>query len=113
VDPDTRTFDADPANEAALGDFLHGRLHGVGGVRASKTCLYTLTPDRDFVLDRMPEAPEVLVALGAAHSFKFAAWFGLTLAQLALDGAAAADLSPFRIDRPALTDQDHQPTWLV
>ncbi|HEY5887831.1 MAG TPA: N-methyl-L-tryptophan oxidase [Acidimicrobiales bacterium] len=113
VDPDTRTFEPDPANEARLNRFLHDHLAGVGGIRSSKTCLYTLTPDRDFVLDRVPEAPEVLVALGAAHSFKFAAWFGLTLAQLALDGAVDADLSPFRIDRPALTDQDHQPAWLV
>ncbi len=113
VDPDTRTFEPDLANEARLDRFLHDQLAGVGDIRSSKTCLYTLTPDRDFVLDRVPEAPEVLVALGAAHSFKFAAWFGLALAQLALDGAIDADVSPFRIDRPALTDPDHQPAWLV
>ncbi len=113
VDPDTRTFAPDPAIEAALGDFLRAQLPGVGAVRSSKTCLYTLTPDRDFVLDRLPEAPEVLVALGAAHSFKFAAWFGLTLAELALDGAARADLSPFGLDRAALTDPGYQADWLV
>ena len=113
VDPDTRTFDPDPAGEAALGAFLRAQLPGVGAVRSSKTCLYTLTPDRDFVLDRLPKAPEVLVALGAAHSFKFAAWFGLTLAELAIDGVASADLSPFRIDRPALTDPAYEADWLV
>lgn len=113
VDPDTRTFDPDPAGEAALGAFLRAQLPGVGAVRSSKTCLYTLTPDRDFVLDRLPKAPEVLVALGAAHSFKFAAWFGLTLAELAIDGVASADLSPFRIDRPALTDPGYEADWLV
>ncbi len=113
VDPDTRTFDPDPGREDALGAFLRGQLAGVGAVRSSKTCLYTLTPDRDFVLDRLPAAPEVLVALGAAHSFKFAAWFGLTLADLALDGAASADLSPFRLDRAALTDPAYEADWLV
>ncbi len=114
VDPDTRTFEPDPAKEAALGSFLREHVGvGVGAVRSSKTCLYTLTPDRDFVLDRVPEAPEVLVAQGAAHSFKFAAWFGLTLAELALDGRAGADLSPFRIDRPALTDPAAEVSWLV
>lgn len=114
VDPDTRAFDPDPGNEARLGAFLRDQLGpGVGAVRSSKTCLYTLTPDRDFVLDRVPEAPEVLVALGAAHSFKFAAWFGLTLAELALDGEAGADVSPFRIDRPALTDPAAETGWLV
>ena len=113
VDPDTRTFDPDPAGEAALGAFLRAQLPGVGAVRSSKTCLYTLTPDRDFVLDRLPKAPEVLVALGAAHSFKFAAWFGLTLAELAIDGVASADQLPFRIDRPALTDPGYEADWLV
>ena len=29
----------------------------------TKTCLYTLTPDRDFVVDRVPEAPGVVVGL--------------------------------------------------
>lgn len=85
----------------------------MGAVRSSKTCLYTLAPDRDFVLDRLPEHPEVSVALGAAHSFKFAAWFGLTPAELALDGSASADLSPFRVDRPALTDPGYEADWLV
>ena len=114
VDPDTRTFDPDAGNEARLGAFLRDRLGpGVGAVRSSKTCLYTLTPDRDFVLDRLPEAPEVLVALGAAHSFKFAAWFGLNLAELALDGATTADVAPFRINRPALTDPAFPAAWLV
>jgi sarcosine oxidase len=113
VDPDTRTFDPDPANERRLADFLRSQVPAVGPVRSSKTCLYTLTPDRDFVLDRLPDRPEVLVALGAAHSFKFAAWFGLTLAELALDGRTTADVSPFRLDRPALTESDPEVSWLV
>jgi sarcosine oxidase len=72
-----------------------------------------LTPDRDFVLDRVPGTPEVLVALGAAHSFKFAAWFGLTLAELALDGCTTDDIGPFALDRPALTDPETPVNWLV
>jgi sarcosine oxidase len=113
VDPDTRTFDPDPGNERRLAEFLRSQVPAVGGIRSSKTCLYTLTPDRDFVLDRLPDRPEVLVALGAAHSFKFAAWFGLTLAELALDGRTTADVSPFRLDRPALTEADPEVSWLV
>lgn len=113
VDPDTRTFDPDPANERRLADFLGAQVGAVRGIRSSKTCLYTLTPDRDFVLDRVPGSPEVLVALGAAHSFKFAAWLGLTLAELALDGDATADIEPFRLDRPALTDPAAEVSWLV
>jgi sarcosine oxidase len=82
------------------------RLPGVIGQELkTKTCLYTLTPDRDFVLDRAPEHPGIVVALGAAHAYKFAALFGKELAKLALDpGRAAPDprLALFAADRPAL-----------
>ena len=40
------------------------------------TCLYTLTPDRDFVVDVLPDAPGVAVVLGAAHGYKFASVLG-------------------------------------
>jgi sarcosine oxidase len=46
----------------------------------------------------------VQVALGAAHGYKFASWFGRTLAERAVHGSAGDDLAPFRIDRPVLLD---------
>ena len=86
--------------------FLEARLPGaVGKPITTKTCLYTLTPGRDFVLDRLPGHPGVLVALGAAHAYKFAALFGELLADLALDPARPApgpELRLFALDRPAL-----------
>ena len=41
--------------------------------------------------------------------------FGRLLADLAVTGAAGTtvDLTPFRLDRPALTDADHPVSWLV
>lgn len=78
-----------------------------------KTCLYTMTPDRDFVLDRVPGHPNVLVALGAAHGFKFASWFGRTLAELAVAGATSQDLSGFEMDRTILTMADPPRSFLV
>jgi sarcosine oxidase len=68
------------------------------------TCLYTLTPDRDFVLDTVPGHPGLQVALGSAHGFKFASWFGRALAERAVLGATRSDIEAFRLDRPALTD---------
>ena len=61
----------------------------------------------------MPGAPQVLVALGAAHGFKFASWFGRTLAELAVDGATTAESHPFGLDRPALVDPEYAAHWLV
>jgi len=116
VDPDERTFDRDEAAFARLRDFLDTYLpDAVGPPILTRTCLYTLTPDRDFVVDRVPEAPGVLVALGAAHGFKYASVLGRILAELALDGTTPSqpDLERFRIDRPILLEREPPTSWMV
>ena len=113
VDPDERSFDPDATMEARLSGFLADLVGPELGQPRSTTCLYTLTADRDFVLDCLPEHQQVLVALGAAHGFKFAAWFGRTLADLVLDGSTADDLAPFAIDRPGLRASASREAWLV
>ena len=79
----------------------------------SLRCQYTLTPDRDFVISPVPGHERVVVGLGAAHGFKFAPTFGRLLADLAVDGGTGFDLTPYRLDRPALTDPDYAAHWLV
>jgi sarcosine oxidase len=109
VTPTTRTFQADEAIRARVRGFLEERLPGaVGPEIYTKTCLYTLTPERDFVVDRLPEAPGVVVGLGAAHGFKFASVMGRILVELALDARSPSDdeLAGFRIDRPMLLLSD-------
>jgi sarcosine oxidase len=100
VTPATRSFDAD---EDALGRVVNfvGELFPdiPGGTIHTKSCLYTMPPDRDFVLDTLPGFPEVLVVQGAAHGYKFAAVFGKILAELAVDGHSEHDLGRFRFDR--------------
>ena len=86
---------------------------GALDVRTVTTCLYTLTPDRDFVVDRLPGHENIVVGLGSAHGFKFAPWFGRVLADLATTGASSTDLSAFSLTRRALTDPDAPLTWLV
>jgi sarcosine oxidase len=113
VDPDTRTFDPDPGMEHRLHSFMEGLLGGGFGAPSTTTCLYTLTSDRDFVLDRVPEHPQVSFALGAAHGFKFASWFGQRLAGLATGGVPAVDLAPFALDRPGLSKPIDRSAWLV
>jgi sarcosine oxidase len=103
--PETRTFDRDEAAFERVEAFLARHLPGaLGPPIATKTCLYTLTPDRDFVVDLIPDAPGVAVALGAAHGFKYASVLGRILAELVLDGTtpSEADIGAFRIDRALL-----------
>jgi sarcosine oxidase len=115
VTGDQRSFEPDPGRERLLAEFMARTLPGSGPVQRSTTCLYTLTPDRELVIDTVPDQPAVAVGLGAAHGFKFAPTFGRLLADIAVTGAAGTpvDLSPFRMDRPALTDAGFPVSWLV
>jgi len=110
----TRRFEPDAAILRRTDDFAHRFFGGrLGAALHTATCLYTLTPDRDFVLDRVPGYPRVLVAQGAAHGFKFAAWFGRTLAALAAGAPAPDDLAQFAFDRPTLRQPTGATRWLV
>ena len=103
--PQTRTFERDEAAFARVETFMRRHLPGaIGPPILTRTCLYTLPPDRDFVVDRLPDAPGVAVVLGAAHAFKFASVLGRILAELLIDGRTPSEpeIASFRIDREAL-----------
>jgi sarcosine oxidase len=99
--------------QGRLAAHLDRMLPGSGAPVRAVRCQYTLTPDRDFVLAPVPGHESVVVGLGAAHGFKFAPTFGRLLADLAVDGGTTVDLTPFRLDRPALTDPGYSAHWLV
>jgi sarcosine oxidase len=66
----------------------------------SEVCMYTLTPDRHFVIDRHPRFPQVAVACGfSGHGFKFAPTVGEILADLALAGRTDHPIELFRAGR--------------
>ena len=114
VTPETRTFQPDPVRERILDEWLAAHIpRFLGPKLATKTCLYTLPPDRDFVLGPLPEHPAILVAVGAGHGYKFASLLGRILSQLALDGSTEHDISAFRVDRPALTDPNYVPAHRI
>ena len=51
----------------------------------STTCLYTMTPDEDFIVDRHPQYSQVVFATGfSGHGFKFAPLIAEALADLAV-----------------------------
>jgi sarcosine oxidase len=113
VSGDSRGFVPDSDRIERLTRFAHELMPSIGAPVRSKTCLYTLTPDRDFVIGAVPGHEAVLVGLGAAHGFKFTPTFGRLLAELAVTGKCSADVSGFRLDRPALTEAGYQASWLV
>jgi sarcosine oxidase len=66
----------------------------------AETCLYTMTPDEHFVIDKHPEFPQVAVAAGfSGHGFKFAGVIGELLADLVTGSKPPYDLEFFSIRR--------------
>jgi sarcosine oxidase len=71
-----------------------------GELRASATCLYTNTPDRDFIIDFHPDDARVLlVSPCSGHGFKFASAIGEAVAELLVLGRSTEDLTPFSLKR--------------
>ena len=71
----------------------------------------TIPPDQNFVLDTLPEHPQISVAIGAGHAFKFASLIGRVLSELALEGSSTYPIEPFEITRPAITDRTFEKTF--
>jgi sarcosine oxidase len=113
ADPYSRTSEPDPYMLERLSTFVTSLLPEAGRPVRSIRCQYTLTPDRDFVMAAVPGHESVVVGLGAAHGFKFAPTFGRILADLAVTGETTSDVSPFGMDRQALTDPAYAAHWLV
>lgn len=112
VTAETRTFEPNPRTHERLVRFLEARIpRFLGPVHSTKTCLYTMPPDRHFVIDAVPGVPNVTVVVDGGHAFKFATLIGRILSQLALDGRTGYPIAPFRADRPALTDPGFQPIF--
>lgn len=71
--------------------FLTTYLPGISTTsREHVVCYYTLSPDRNFIVDRHPEYEHVVFAAGlSGHGFKFTPVLGEILADLALNGSTA------------------------
>ncbi|MGL4463595.1 MAG: N-methyl-L-tryptophan oxidase, partial [Planctomycetia bacterium] len=97
-----RAIDAD--EEQRLRAFHAECLPQLGGRRTDHAvCLYTVTPDRHFVVDHHPLHPQVSFAAGlSGHGYKFATVLGEILADLALNGSTAHRIDFLSCRRPAL-----------
>ena len=83
---------------AAVRPLLDEYVPGLGDATDGQVCMYTVTPDRHFVIDTHPRHPQVSVACGfSGHGFKFASAVGEVLADLAEGGRAGYEL--FRATR--------------
>jgi sarcosine oxidase len=80
---------------------VEGRLAGAKPrVAQAAACLYTVTPDRGFIIDRHPQHDRVFVISACSgHGFKHSAGIGDVVAEHLTGGRSEVDLTPFSIAR--------------
>jgi sarcosine oxidase len=90
VDPETVDRSTRPGENRDCLELAARVLPGVTArVVKSAVCLYAMTPDTDFIVDRHPARPHVVFGAGfSGHGFKFAPAIGELLAELVADPAA-------------------------
>jgi sarcosine oxidase len=88
VDPSTVSSDIDQQRLRGLQDYVAEWVPGVDAARPKAVpCLYTLTDNSDFVIDRV--GPVTIAAGFSGHGFKFTPQIGHILADLVLNGSPA------------------------
>jgi sarcosine oxidase len=100
--PDAAPMEPTPEDARRMhGAHVRDRLAGLGDrCLSATTCLYTVTPDFGFLIDRHPEWDRVIVASPCSgHGFKHSAAIGEALAELVVDGRSRFDLAPFSMRR--------------
>lgn len=97
VDADARSFEPDPERLERLAGWASKRFLPLEEARPPETCLYTNTPDGEFVLDRL--GPIVVGSPCSGHGFKFAPLIGKILADMATGRRIALRLDAFRAGR--------------
>jgi sarcosine oxidase len=98
VDPRDGPFEPDPVAIDQAVAFATRRFPGLDPAPlVSETCLYELTPDEHFVLDRT--GPIVIGTGGSGHGFKFTPLLGEVLADLAQGHDPGLPVGKFSLSR--------------
>ena len=101
VDPDSANRSVDDEQIAECREVCRRFVPDLadGEVLRTKVCLYDMTENSDFVLDRDSDHPEVVYGYGfSGHGFKFAPLIGTLLSELVLDKKPSLSLERFSAD---------------
>lgn len=103
-DPDQINRELREADLDEIVPFITRHLPGVKPTpQHHSVCMYTMTPDEHFIIDRHPQHEQVSFAAGfSGHGFKFAPVVGSVLADLVIDGATQEPVGFLRADRVEL-----------
>ena len=95
-DPDAMDRRASAGGRRAAASWVRSIFPTAGLQPADgSVCMYTLTPDRDFIIDRHPWNPSVAIGAGfSGHGFKFAPLVGRLLVDLAAGSPPSINARP-------------------
>ena len=100
------TFVREPNPELVnlLDQFLRENWDGIQECLGLYCSPYTMTRDTLFVLDKLPQYPQISIFTGGSgQAFKFAPLLGKLLAELVMDQTPSVDLSPLSASRECVT----------
>jgi len=91
----------DETDLARVRTFLAEHLPGITPeLNDHAPCMYTMSPDENFLVDRHPQHPEVVFAAGlSGHGFKFTSVLGEALADLALEKTSRLPIEFLKLQR--------------
>ncbi len=98
IDPDIPRTPRDETTQGVLA-YVREHLPDAAGAPFEPTvCLYTTTPDQDFVIDFAPGCEDVVICSSCSgHGFKFGAGIGRALADLVEHGATEMHIGHIRL----------------
>ncbi|MFB6303424.1 MAG: N-methyl-L-tryptophan oxidase [Haloferacaceae archaeon] len=101
VDPDSIARRPAPDEEVTARAFVERHMPaGAGPTMDLTACLLSHSPDGHYVIDRLPDRPNAVVAVGGSgHGFKTAPVVGELAAALATGRDPPLDPTPFALDR--------------
>jgi sarcosine oxidase len=96
---------AHPADEQAVRGVLRDHIPAANGPLLSiNICIYTNSPDHQFIVDHHPRHPNVTIACGfSGHGFKCASGLGEVLAELTLNGESSLPIEFLGLRRFGVT----------
>jgi sarcosine oxidase len=101
TNPDSINHNPTPADNDSIRKFTDSFLtHGCGPTLAIRICMYTNSPDSNFIVSSLPGYDNVSIGCGfSGHGFKFAPVIGEELSNLALNIKSQIQIEFLSIDR--------------
>lgn len=101
VDPAQPVLAAQPQEEEVMRVFLRRYFPDADGpVMSLAATFFENTPDRDFVIDRLPGHQNLWLAVGlSGHGYKYCSALGEVMVDLVTTGRSRFNLSPFLVSR--------------